>query len=130
MLISRISFKAEPSSLAHTSIHSTVFMPDSHIWSKNFSFHLISCAFPYTWVCHSHTPCAQSHTSWREFIWDSKEYQQMDNNQHLTAMTYILIKQNLGTTLIPSWIIQRSSNSGPELLLTDLDLMKASENSH
>lgn len=32
---------------------------------------------------------AQSHTSWTECIYDSKEYQQMDNNLHLTATTYV-----------------------------------------
>lgn len=109
----------------------SVYARQPHLEQKHFIPLNILCFSLYMGLPFTYSLCAaQSHTSWRVFIWDSKEYQQMDNNQHLTAMTYILMKQNLGTTLIPSWIIQRSSNSGPELLLTDLDLMKASENSH
>lgn len=60
-----VNFKAEPSSLAHTSICSTVSMPDSHIWNKNILFYLISCALPYTrhgFATHIlHVRCTVSH---------------------------------------------------------------------
>lgn len=84
---SRITFKTEAHQLTPVSI--PMPMPDKHIWN-NIPFQLISCAFTYEkhgLACH--TQCAlHSSNSCRECKWKSNDYQQMDDNNHLSTTTY------------------------------------------